>query len=177
MPSRHRSRLALLAALVVLGLTSAVSVALSRAFEPRPVVQPVRFSHATHVATEGMECLDCHSDATTQPFAVLPSVQSCHDCHKNPQGEHPDEALVRDHAKRRSEIPFQQVTRNPGHVYFSHRMHMLESTGMACETCHVGLDTRDAEPTFPDESLLSMRVCMDCHQERGASNECVVCHK
>ena len=98
------------------------------------------------------------------------------DCHKRAKGEHPDEPKLREYAKRGEEIPFAQVNRYPGHVYFSHRVH-VKLAGMECEECH-GDVANLAEPVSqPIASSASMADCMDCHRERGASNECLACHK
>lgn len=176
MAPRRRSITALAIALLALGLCAVASVALSRSQATRWVEQPLRFSHATHVVGEGLECIDCHGDAEHQPYAGLPDIQYCHDCHKSQQGEHPDEDLVREFARRREQIPFRQASRNVGHVYFSHRMHR-EAAGLSCDSCHPGYDQHEGGVSPINLSLLSMKVCMDCHAQQGASNECVVCHK
>lgn len=174
---RRRQVPALFVALLGLALSGAAAAAFSRVFVARlPVEQPLRFSHATHVVGEEMDCTDCHGDAEHKPYAGLPDVQFCLDCHKNSQGEDPDEELVREFARQRQQIPFRPVTRNVGHVYFSHRMHMV-AENIGCDSCHAAYGERDAGPVFANASLLSMKVCMDCHAEHGASNECIVCHK
>jgi c(7)-type cytochrome triheme protein len=175
MAGRGRYRAAIVAALAAI---AAGAAATAPAFwrEAEPVAQPLRFSHATHVEGEGLECLECHAGAETQPWAGLPDIRDCYECHKSPQGEDPDEDKVREFAKRKQQIPFVQITRNAGHVYFSHRMHVTVAE-MECDSCHPGYAEHDGGPMAPNPDLLSMQACMDCHDERGATNECVVCHK
>ena len=175
MAGRTGKRLAVVAVIAALA-AGGVTAAPSLRPRPEPVAQPVRFSHATHVDGEGLECLECHAGAETQPWAGLPDIRDCYECHKSPQGDDPDEEKVRDYARQKRQIPFVPVTRNAGHVYFSHRMHVVIGE-MECDSCHPGIAEDDGAPRLPNPDLLSMKACMDCHDERGATNECVVCHK
>lgn len=149
---------------------------LARLGGPEPRRQPIAFSHAIHVQGQELECRDCHEDAWTKPYAGFPSTRSCADCHREAEGDHPDEPKVREYAKRQEEIPWVQVNRNPGHVYFSHRAHVTFAE-MSCESCHGDVASRDEPITIPTEELHSMDHCMDCHREREASLECMACHK
>lgn len=69
-----------------------------------------------------------------------------------------------------------QVTRNPGHVYFSHAAHVSVAE-IACETCHGDVSQWREPPREPVAKLTSMSECMSCHRERGASNSCETCHQ
>ena len=163
-------------AIFVLGVGMVAVVA--RAFTSPPrVEQPVAFSHRTHSEGEGLECLECHSGAAEETWAGMPDIGECYECHKSAQGDDPEsDVAVREYARRDEQIPFVHVNRNVGHVYFSHRMHVAVAE-MECDSCHPGYETRELPTTMPRADLVSMRACMSCHEQEGANNECVVCHK
>jgi c(7)-type cytochrome triheme protein len=140
--------------------------------------QPLPFSHAVHAGAQEIPCTDCHRGAVDGVEASLPSIGQCLRCHMRPQGEPPSdvEALVRARAAEPGPFRWIQVTRNPGHVYFSHRAH-AHLAQMTCADCHGDVATWDEPPTAPTADLVDMGACMSCHRQRGASNECHVCHR
>lgn len=163
-----------LAALAACGLSS---VAASTWSTVTPIEQPLAFNHAVHIEEEEMECLDCHAGAAEERWAGLPDIRECYDCHQEDQGDNAEEEdKVRQYAKRKQQIPFLQVNRNLGHVYFSHRMHVTVAE-MECDSCHPGVAEMERPHAVPTSDLLSMRACMDCHAEEGATLECIACHQ
>jgi hypothetical protein len=48
---------------------------------------------------------------------------------------------------------------------------------MTCQECHGDMTTLDEPVTRSQITGLDMAACMDCHDERGASNDCLICHK
>ena len=156
-------------------LAAFLAVASSPRGAERAFEQPVGFDHARH-HEEDLGCLDCHSTAEKSPYASLPKLATCLVCHAEPLGEHPEEAKVRAHAERGEEIPWIQVNRLPGHVYFSHAVH-VKLAAMECAACH-GDMSRATEPVHASQiGNLTMRRCMECHADAGASNDCLACHK
>ena len=139
------------------------------------VEQPLRFDHALH-AEEELGCLDCHLHAEEGPYAALPSLESCLLCHEEAQGEDPEEPRVREFAERDEPIPWVGVNRLVGHVYFSHAPHVVRAK-MDCSECHGAMATRHEVVDQSQVDRLTMKACMDCHAERGASNDCLSCHK
>jgi hypothetical protein len=146
--------------------------------KPRPVQQPLAFSHAVHVGKRQFHCTLCHMGAEREPRAGLPSLSQCLSCHMKPQGDPPSEAeqRVRKLAADGTRVRWIQVTRNPGHVYFSHRAHVALG-GMSCFDCHEDVTQWAAPPERPSAALNDMEACMDCHRKRGASNGCRTCHR
>lgn len=141
-------------------------------------VQPLPFNHAIHVQKHDMECTECHVGALVGARASLPSFESCLGCHMKPQGDPPTDAerAVRRIAAEGKPVRWVQVTRNDGHVYFSHRAH-TSFAKMECTECHGEVDKWTEPPTEPNAELVSMKACMSCHRSRGTSNECLVCHR
>ena len=154
---------------------SALAVALLSACErPVPVRQPMAMSHKRHMEAD-MKCVTCHPGAEEQAVAQFPTVVECMDCHHKARGNEPDEPLVRQYAERRQEIPWVRVDRLPGHVYFSHGVHVT-SAKMKCEECHEGILLATKPLVLPDVHQ-TMADCMDCHRARQASNQCQACHR
>lgn len=138
--------------------------------------QPMEFDHEAHIKAEDMECTDCHKMATKSPFASIPRIKDCADCHSEPQGKHPDEPKVREYLEENKEIAWKTVNKLPGHVYFSHRAHVVFGE-MKCWDCHGDLRKISKTVTESDVGHLTMRKCMNCHEEKQAENECTTCHK
>lgn len=173
MSSSPRGRLRAL--IVALGLSSTLFPLTACLGRGEPIVQPMDFSHATHVVGEEMRCKDCH-EAETAVRAGMPPLESCADCHKKPAGKHPDEPKVREYRKAKLEVPWVQVNRNVGHVYFSHRVHVALAE-LECKDCHGNVEEWTAPPPHPNPELLSMDACISCHETEEASLECAACHK
>lgn len=146
--------------------------------EEKPVTQPIEFNHRVHVEKNDIPCTDCHTGAASQAHAGLPSLQQCLLCHMKPQGNPPSEKehQVRKLAAEGFKLRWNQVTRNEGHVYFSHRAHVSVAK-MSCTECHGDVSHWEKPPETPNWDLMDMMYCMDCHRKRGTTNGCRVCHK
>jgi len=142
---------------------------------PKPVVQPIKFSHQRHMKEE-MTCLDCHAKADKSPYATFPTVQQCMLCHEEKKGDDPEEPKVREAAESGNGIPWEQVNRLPGHVYFSHAGH-VKFAKMECTECHGKMADMSEPVTTSQIRNLDMTTCMACHDAKGARNECITCHK
>jgi c(7)-type cytochrome triheme protein len=146
--------------------------------DPAAPEQPIAFNHAIHVGEEKIPCTDCHVGAETGTHATLPALSRCLLCHMKPQGDEPNERerVVRELASQRTPVKWIQVTRNAGHVYFSHRAHVTLAK-MPCADCHGDVAAWEAPPTSPNQALRSMDACLACHRAQGASTECATCHQ
>ncbi|MCH8070019.1 MAG: cytochrome c3 family protein [Candidatus Marinimicrobia bacterium] len=51
---------------------------------PKPIIQPIPFSHEKHVEELDLECSSCHTQVTKHPRATLPSIKICYECHSEP---------------------------------------------------------------------------------------------
>lgn len=140
--------------------------------------QPLPFSHAIHAGQQAIACTRCHAGAERGVSAQLPSIAVCMSCHMRPQGSAtpPRDQAVRERSAKRGPFRWVQVTRNPGHVYFSHRAHVTFGE-MGCDRCHGEVATWAETPRSPEGKLVDMDACMTCHRERKASNECDTCHR
>ncbi len=139
------------------------------------ITQPIAFNHHLHVEDAGLECTDCHVYARKGVRATIPNIEVCVDCHEEAMTESAEEARTVEYIRDGVPIPWRKVNVVPEHVYFSHRRHTAVG-GIECGRCHGPIEEREVPLTRP---LVRMRMddCMQCHQERAASNDCVSCHR
>ncbi|MDH3628035.1 MAG: cytochrome c family protein [Acidobacteriota bacterium] len=162
-----------IALIVIFGLAVA-GVAVARLAWPS-VEQPIAFSHRLHVTDLGSACTDCHLYAESGVRATIPNLETCGFCHEEAQTESPDEARLVEHIEAGEPIPWRKVYRVPDHVYFSHRRHTAIA-GIDCTECHGAMEEQE-EPVSRPAVRITMNGCMDCHDENGVSNDCLLCHK
>ena len=135
--------------------------------------QPISFNHKKHLE-QGLECDTCHPYYKTQNFSGLPNITICLECHKEPITKSPEEEKIRQFKKKGEEIPWRQVHREPDHVFFSHRRHVV-SGKMPCQTCHGNIAESEKPPSKPWVSM-TMSWCMNCHAKNKVTNDCIACH-
>jgi len=116
-------------------------------------------------------CMTCHESPT--PVATSEDCQSCHDV----QGVGPTTPIERLQwfRARGEEVPWRRIYDLPDHVYFSHRRHVTVAR-IECGECHgdVASLTRPASHPLVNHE---MDWCTGCHLERGASTDCIHCHR
>ena len=136
-----------------------------------PDAQPIDFSHSHHVTEIGIDCQFCHAYARRGPVAGIPSVQRCAGCHRVVLSEQPEILKVLEYWENEEPIPWVRVHDLPDYVRFTHKAHVR--AGVGCETCHG--DVAQMEAAVQVESL-SMGWCVSCHEDRGATRDCLACH-
>jgi len=126
-------------------------------------IQPVAFSHATHVGQVGMDCRYCHSAVEKSWYSNVPSSGACMNCHNQVLKDDPRLALVRESAQNSRPIPWIQIHKLPDYVYFNHSVHV--NRGVSCVECHGQINQMEevahAQP-------FSMTFCLDCHRNPAA---------
>lgn len=145
-------------------------------FWPRSVrvEQPIQYNHQVHL-NAGMECSNCHTLYADSPWAGLPTIDTCSLCHSEASGKSAEEAKVVEYVRKEETPPWKQVNQLPTHVYFSHQTHAV-AAGIDCAVCHGQMKERTvpmARPYFE----WTMNVCLDCHEQRGATVDCDGCHR
>ena len=161
-------------ALVVLVLLVGGAIAAGLAWRGPALEQPIAFNHELHVEEMGAECTDCHQHVLDGARATIPNIGVCADCHEEAQTDSPEEARLVEYIQAGEPIPWLKVYTVPDHVYFSHRRHAAIAE-IACETCH-GEVGQQSQPVTRPAVEMTMDHCMDCHEETGASNDCIWCH-
>ena len=157
-----------------LALTAAVlsGALLLSCREPAPPGQPVVFSHRVHAGVNGIGCRMCHAYAEHSPVAGIPSMARCFGCHKFVARDKPEVQKVVQAYQGGKVLEWTRVYRVPDHVFFTHERHI--AAGLRCQTCHGEVQQMD---TVRQASPLTMGWCLDCHRQRRAPTDCLVCHK
>jgi hypothetical protein len=173
--------------------------------------QPVNFSHTVHTDpdiigedTEPEACFYCHAFRDDGTFAGLPKLESCMECHDDPEspmGENPEEEkFLAEYVANEKEIPWLIYSRQPDCVYFSHVAHVIMGE-IQCGTCHGDHGKSEELRAYKKNRLtgysrdiygqniagfkktpwdgMKMNDCADCHTKTGVpeNNACFVCHK
>lgn len=112
----------------------------------------------------------CHEDTT----AVVAN-EECEGCHEVEGSATTFEARLRRSAVRGEPVPWHRIYDLPDHVYFSHRRHVAVAR-IECGECHGDVPNLVVPAAYP---LVQHRMdwCLECHEARGASTDCVHCHR
>jgi hypothetical protein len=135
--------------------------------------QPLDFPHNIHAGKQ-IACTDyCHEAVSTGPVAGLPSVRTCMICHNTIATDRPRIQQITAMRERGEDLAWQRVYGYPAlaHVRFNHAPHI--SAKVECSTCHGDI----AGGTVAQRNVeLTMGFCVNCHNERKASIDCLTCH-
>jgi hypothetical protein len=122
-------------------------------------IQPVPFSHKTHVGQLGFDCRYCHTGVEKSWFANIPSPSVCMNCHSQVLPNDPRLAPIRDSYKSGEPVPWVQIHRAPDFVFFNHAVHV--NRGVSCVSCH-GQVNEMVE--VRQVKSLTMAFCLECHR-------------
>ena len=139
---------------------------------PEPV-QPLEFPHNIHVGRQ-IACTEyCHEAVTMGPRAGLPSVKTCMICHNTIATERPRIKRLTALREQGQDLAWERVFDYPeeSHVRFNHAPHV--NAEIACSTCHGDIASQSVARR---NVTLSMGFCVNCHNERQASVDCLTCH-
>jgi len=142
--------------------------------------QPINFSHAAH---QDSSCEDCHTFRDDGTYTGIPKLENCVQCHESQMGQSEDERiLVEEYIQNEKEIPWKVYTWQPDNVYFSHAAHKVKN--VACTECHRDVTNEQKNPAYKQNRItgyssetMKMVECEKCHAQKGASNNCEICHK
>jgi hypothetical protein len=123
-------------------------------------IQPVPYSHETHVNQLGLDCRYCHTGVEQSWYANIPSPSVCMNCHSQVLANDARLAPVRDSFKSGDSIPWVQIHRTPDFVYFNHAVHV--NRGVSCFSCHGAVNHMTE---VRHEKSLTMAFCLDCHRD------------
>jgi hypothetical protein len=115
-------------------------------------------------------------------------LAKCLECHESVQGSSKEEAdfikVAEKLKKEKKNIPWLFYSKQPDNVFFSHAAH-VKMAKLECKACHKSVGGRtEKNPTYRSKwisgyapEVMSMKTCEACHEKKGASNDCFVCHK
>jgi Cytochrome c7 and related cytochrome c/Class III cytochrome C family len=140
---------------------------------PKPI-QPIDFPHKIHTDDIGVSCDTCHLGVMKGARAGIPSINVCMSCHED-IGDEKDPRIqtIRATAKKGEDLPWQRVYGfiPEYHVRFNHAPHIRAKVD--CEKCHGDLTQMTVAERVVNHT---MGFCIDCHKQKGASNDCLTCH-
>jgi hypothetical protein len=129
-------------------------------------------------------CVGCHRGAWAASAATIPSGAVCISCHEDggrrPPAGKDEPRLILAHAEQgpaevyTGDLPWVRINTMPPNVYFSHTAH-VRFASMACTNCHQDVRGLVSPPTLV--RTFSMSECLGCHAAKGASTDCLTCHK
>jgi hypothetical protein len=135
--------------------------------------QPIEFPHNVHAGKQ-IACTEyCHESVTMGPVAGLPSVRTCMICHNSIAVDRPRIQRITELRMKGIDLAWQRVFGYPeeSHVKFNHAPHIRAR--VECATCHGNI----AEQTVAQRNVeMTMGFCVNCHNERKASVDCLACH-
>jgi Cytochrome c7 and related cytochrome c len=137
-----------------------------------PPAGELSFDHSVHAGKYGMQCLDCHPYADKSPVAGLPSERKCMGCHKFVAKDKPAVQLLAKRFEDGQSLRWTRVFIVPDYIYFSHQVHVRAKVD--CKECHGDMA---ASKTIQQDQPFTMGRCLRCHEARGASRDCLTCHK
>ena len=137
---------------------------------PRPVAQPIPFSHKQHCKAN-IPCVLCHQTATSGETAGLPGADICMTCHQTVATGSAAIRKVTGYAKQHKPIPWVRIFRIQDFVFFSHKRHA--GAKVECAACHGQVCKQDV---LARKVKLSMMFCINCHKAEKATVKCNACH-
>ena len=142
-------------------------------FIRREPVQPIAYQHKPHIEIAKLECDFCHVGVAKGPVASIPGVKDCMVCHQAIATDKPEIQKVAAYEQRGEEIPWQRVYgwTDEAHVRFNHAPHIRAE--VPCAMCHGDVPQMTVARRVVDHT---MGFCVQCHQERKVSNDCLTCH-
>lgn len=151
-------------------MLAAVPIALYVLFaRNEPPQQPIDFPHKRMVQEVGIDCYFCHPYAAVSANAGMPSVDKCLLCHETIRTKATNKLL--DYKRRGQGIPWVRVNRLPDYVRFNHERHI--AAGQVCKDCHGDIASME---TTRSVRKFKMGFCTSCHEKKGVSRDCYVCH-
>jgi hypothetical protein len=133
--------------------------------------QPIPFPHAPHTENQ-IDCAFCHEFSDRQAAAGIPRTELCGSCHMAMPQESEASRNLMEYVDAERQIDWVRLYRLPQYAYFPHKWHVRAD--IACAECHGGIGESVVAVRHMD---LKMAWCIDCHEEREAPVDCVVCHQ
>ena len=98
----------------------------------------------------------------------------CAGCHLEPQGKSEEEKRLVELLKKGTDLAWKPLFRQPAHVFYSHRRHVIAAK-LQCLVCHGAIADTTAPPVRVRR--LVMNDCVSCHRKAHVSTDCTACHR
>jgi hypothetical protein len=146
-------------------------------------VQPIAFSHKLHAGQMRIDCKYCHTAVTTSPYATIPPLSTCMNCHSIARKTRPEIIKLTRYYEEGIALPWKRIHKVPDYAYFNHSVHV--NRGINCSNCHGAVENMEV---VQQVNQFTMGACLDCHRNaperlagvpginRGPEN-CGACHR
>jgi hypothetical protein len=145
--------------------------------------QPIAFSHKLHAGDMKIDCQYCHTGVETSRHALVPSTETCMNCHSVARKDRPEIIKLTSYYEEGKAIPWKRIHKLPDYAYFNHSVHV--NKGIDCESCHG--DVPQMEKISQMNSFV-MSSCLDCHRNihknlpnlkniNNGPDNCFACHR
>jgi hypothetical protein len=171
---RDPRRLAVVLALLLLATLAlrAQQSAVTEGAPPPPApVQPLPYSHKTHVKL-GLDCRLCHVNPDSGRLMTFPPTTLCMACHQTTAADRPSIQKLAALAASGKPIPWVRVYQLPDYVWWQHGTHLRPD--VTCADCHGPVAERDV--IAQETNIVSMAGCLSCHNKRQVFTDCKDCH-
>jgi hypothetical protein len=136
--------------------------------------QPIPFNHKIHAGDNKIACQYCHTGVEESAHATVPPSSTCNNCHGlggvAAQKEHIK--WINTQYNENRPVQWAKIHDQPDFVYFNHSRHIKR--GVDCSQCHGNI--AEMEKVAQVQSL-NMGMCVNCHRENNAPNDCSTCHR
>ncbi|HZM27144.1 MAG TPA: cytochrome c3 family protein [Gemmatimonadales bacterium] len=140
--------------------------------------QPIFFRHDIHAGQFKIQCQYCHYSVAVSSEPGIPSMQTCMGCHNVIAGTDSSHKVeikkLRDASSQKKPIEWTRVHFVARHVHFPHMRHIQVLGPNACQTCHG--DVARMPQVYKVNNVNNMGFCITCHEQRGVTRDCAVCH-
>jgi len=134
--------------------------------------QPIPYSHKQHLAF-GLACKDCHVNPEPGKLMTYPDTARCMQCHVTIAKDKPSIQKLTEYSKSNQPVPWVRVYKVLPGIAWTHRAHL--GAGVKCESCHG--QVREMATMSEATSVITMSVCLTCHEQNHAKSACETCHK
>jgi hypothetical protein len=140
--------------------------------------QPIFFRHDIHAGQLKIQCQYCHYSVAVSSEPGIPSMQTCMGCHTVIAGTDSSHKIeikkLRDAWAQKKPVEWVRVHFVARHVHFPHMRHIKVMGPNACQTCHG--DVARMPQVYKVNNVNNMGFCITCHEQRGVTRDCAVCH-
>jgi len=140
--------------------------------------QPIFFRHDIHAGQLKIQCQYCHYSVAVSSEPGIPSMQTCMGCHTVIAGTDSSHKIeikkLRDAWAQKKPVEWVRVHFVARHVHFPHMRHVKVMGPNACQTCHG--DVARMPQVYKVNNVNNMGFCITCHEQRGVTRDCAVCH-
>lgn len=134
--------------------------------------QPIDFSHMIHAGKLDLDCTHCHVNVGVSREAGAPALSICMECHESALTDRPEIRKLTGYWDAGEPVLWEKVHNLPWHARFTHERHI--KAGVDCSVCHGQVEAMERVRRVRS---LEMGWCVECHRSKGASDDCLTCHK